>query len=252
MDTRTRMVKTAESLLRASPEHDLSTRAVCEAAGVGAPVLYRLFGDKKGLIAAVVDHAFARYLKQKRAHQASDDPVEDLYKAWDAHVDFALANPTVYRIAYAPSLAEVPAGVEEARQLLIEWFVRCAEAGRLNTTPEEGAQAMMAACVGVNLCLLSQPATFNDPKLSGRVRDATLGALVTDPHVSVVDEQTLTLKTVALQCAALIRGTPTSLTDAEVTLLLQWLDTISANCAAIQNGSVKRPVSASRSRRLRR
>jgi hypothetical protein len=178
--------------------------------------------------------------------------VEDLYKAWDAHVDFALANPTVYRIAYAPSLAEVPAGVEEARQLLIEWFVRCAEAGRLNTTPEEGAQAMMAACVGVNLCLLSQPATFNDPKLSGRVRDATLSALVTDPHVSVVDEETLTLKTVALQCAALIRGKVTSLTDAEVTLLLQWLDTISANCAAIQNGAIKRPASASRSRRLRR
>jgi AcrR family transcriptional regulator len=54
MDTRTRMVKAAESLLRASPEHDLSTRAVCEAADVGAPMLYRLFGDKNGLIAAVV------------------------------------------------------------------------------------------------------------------------------------------------------------------------------------------------------
>jgi AcrR family transcriptional regulator len=252
MDTRTRMVKAAESLLRASPEHDLSTRAVCEAADVGAPVLYRLFGDKNGLVAAVVDYVFARYLKQKRALKPSPDPVDDLYKAWDRHVDFALANPTVYRIAYAPSLAEVPAGVEEARQVLVEWLVRCAEAGRLNTTPEEAAQVMMAACVGVNLCLLSQPATFNDPKLSGRVRDATLGALVTDPHVPVVDEQTLTLNTVALQCAALIRGTPTSLTDAEVTLLLQWLDTISANCAAIQSGSVKRPVSASRSRRLRR
>src|ERR1700754_489761 len=162
MDARARMLAAAEALLSESTECDVSTRAVCEAADVGAPVLYRLFGDKNGLIAAVVDYAFARYLKQKRAQQASDDPVDDLYKAWDAHVEFALANPTVYRIAYAPSLAEVPAGVEEARQLLIEWFVKCAEAGRLNTTPEDGAQAMMAACVGVNLCLLSQPATFND------------------------------------------------------------------------------------------
>jgi AcrR family transcriptional regulator len=251
MDIRTRMLKAAESLLRASPEHDLSTRAVCDAADVGAPVLYRLFGDKNGLIAAVVDHAFARYLKQKRAQQPSDDPVDDLYTAWDSHVAFALANPAVYRIAYAPSLAEVPAGVEEARQLLIERFVRCAEAGRLNTTPDEAAQVMMAACVGVNLCLLSLPDTFNDPKLSTRVRDPILSSLVTDPHVSSVDQQTVTLKTVALQCAALIRATPISLTGAEVTLLLQWLDTISANSAAIQNGSAKRSES-SRSRRLQR
>jgi AcrR family transcriptional regulator len=228
MDTRTRMVKAAESLLRGSPEHDLSTRAVCDAADVGAPVLYRIFGDKNGLIAAVVDHTFARYLKQIRAQQPSDDPVDDLYAAWDTHVAFALANPTVYRIAYAPSLAEVPAGVEEARQLLIERFVRCAEAGRLHTTPDEAAQVMMAACVGVNLCLLSQPATFNDPELSARVRDATLSALLIDPHVPAVDQHTATLKPVALQCAALIRATPTSLTGAEATLLLQWLDTISA------------------------
>jgi AcrR family transcriptional regulator len=252
MDTRTRMVKAAESLLRASTERDLSTRAVCEATGVGAPVLYRLFGDKNGLIAAVVDHAFARYLKQKGAQEPSDDPVDDLYTAWDTHVAFALANPTVYRIAYTPSLAEVPTGVEEARQLLIERFVRCAEAGKLNTTPDEAAQVMMAGCVGVNLCLLSQPATFNDPKLSARVRDATIGALLTDPHIPAVDQQAVTLKTVALQCAALIRATQTSLTGAEVTLLLQWLDTISANCAAAQNSSVNQAAPSSRAQRLQR
>jgi AcrR family transcriptional regulator len=33
-----------------------------EAVGVGAPVLYRLFGDKNGLLAAVIDRAFERYL----------------------------------------------------------------------------------------------------------------------------------------------------------------------------------------------
>jgi AcrR family transcriptional regulator len=67
MDTRTRMLDAAESLLRTSPARDISTRAVCEAVGVGAPVLYRLFGDKNGLLAAVVDNAFDRYLALKRA-----------------------------------------------------------------------------------------------------------------------------------------------------------------------------------------
>ena len=73
-----------------SPERDISTRAVCDAVGVGAPVLFRLFGDKNGLLAAVVDRTFQRSLALKRAQKLSDDPVNDLYSASDAHIAFAL------------------------------------------------------------------------------------------------------------------------------------------------------------------
>ena len=41
-------------------------------------MLYRLFGDKNGLLAAVVDNAFARYMTLKRATPLSDDPVDQL------------------------------------------------------------------------------------------------------------------------------------------------------------------------------
>jgi AcrR family transcriptional regulator len=228
MDTRTRMLDAAESLLRTSPARDVSTRAVCEAVGVGAPVLYRLFGDKNGLLAAVVDNAFDRYLALKRAMPLSDDPVDDLYVAWDNHVAFASKNPVVYRIAYAPSLSEVPGGVEEGRRLLIERMVRCAEVGRLNTSPDRAAQAMMAACVGVNLSVLSQPATYTDAKLVQRVGAAVIRGLLTDPSTPAADRQTDALKAAALQLAALIRTTPTPLTDAESTLMLQWLDVVTA------------------------
>jgi AcrR family transcriptional regulator len=239
------MLKAAESLLQNSPDSDISTRAVCEAVGVGAPVLYRLFGDKNGLISAVVDVVFERYVSRKRAQPPSDDPVEDLYIAWDNHVAFALKNPAVYRMAYAPSMAEVPAGVDEARRLLVKRFVRCAAAGRLNTTPDEAAQAMMAACVGINLCLLTQPATYSDPDLSRRVRDAILGGLLVDTGSGAGDPKTDTLKAVALQMAALIRQTPTPLTGPEVTLMLQWLETISAATSSIT-------ASRARSRRSNR
>ena len=97
MDTRTRVLEAAEYLLRTSPDRDVSTRAVCDAVGVGAPVLYRLFGDKNGMLAAVVDNAFDRYLTMKRASPLSDDPVDDLYVAWDDHVAFASKHPAVYR-----------------------------------------------------------------------------------------------------------------------------------------------------------
>jgi AcrR family transcriptional regulator len=250
MDTRAEMLKAAEAQLLESPEPDFSTRAVCEAVGVGAPVLYRLFGDKNGLLAAVVDRAFERYLTSKRTQQLSDDPVDDLYSAWDLHIAFALKNQAVYRIAYAPSLDKVPAGVEEARQLLVRRLVRCAEVGRLNTTPDEAAQVMMTAATGVAISLISQPATFSCPVLSQRVRDAVLDGLLIDTAPS--DRRIDTLNTVALHMAALIRANPTPLTGPESALMLQWLDSIgSASNDGSLTSSTKKTQQPSRPQRRR-
>jgi AcrR family transcriptional regulator len=226
MEMRARMLRAAEALLLESPECDISTRAVCEAVGVGAPVLYRLFGDKNGLLAAVVDRAFERYLASKRSQAVSDDPVSDLYSAWDLHIAFALKNRVVYRMAYAPSLAEVPAGVEQARQLLLQRLVRCAEGGRLTTTPKEAAQIMMAAATGVALSLIAQPSTFDYPALSQQVRDSVLRELLV--QTVPPDRRPDTLKSVALQMAALLRANQTPLTGPELALMLQWLDTVSS------------------------
>lgn len=226
VDTRTRVLEAASTLLQASTDRDISTRAVSEAVGIGTPMLYRLFGDKNGLLAAVVDHAFDGYLTEKRDQPPSADPADDLYLAWDAHIEFAMANPTVYRIAYGPALDYVPAGVEKARELLLQRFVRCAEAGQLNTTPDNAAQAMMASAAGVCLCLLSQPAGFDDPELSRRVRDAALAGLLVKKPAPAPKSTTGRLEAVALQLAALVRSSSTPLTDAESGMLLQWLDII--------------------------
>jgi len=230
METRIQMLRVAEAQLQASPQRDISTRAVCEAVGVGAPVLYRLFGDKNGLLSAVVDRAFQRDLASKRNQVLSDDPVGDLYAAWDAHLSFALKNQAVYRIAYAPGLAAVPSGVEEARLLLLKRLERCAEVGRLNTTPDEAAQIMMAACTGVALSLITQPDTFSHPALSHRVRDAVLREMLVDGRAS--DRKDDSLKSVALQMATLIQTTPTPLTEPEVSMMLQWLGAVASSRSA--------------------
>ncbi len=41
---------------------------------MGQPVLYRLFGDKAGLLSALVDHGFDRYVQRKQALATTDDP----------------------------------------------------------------------------------------------------------------------------------------------------------------------------------
>src|SRR5918999_724057 len=197
MDTRTRMLEAAETLLDDAPDGDISTRAVCAAVGVGAPVLYRLFGEKAGLLSAVVDYGFDRYLATKRAATPSDDPVEDLRSGWDTHVAFALAHPTVYRLMYSPAFATVPSAATEALRLLREVLERCAAAGRLRVDLDAAAQAIMAANVGVALSLVSQPQAYADADLSVRVRDAVQARLLVPGDPS--PQSAATIATTALQ-----------------------------------------------------
>jgi AcrR family transcriptional regulator len=210
-------------LLDASPDRDIATRAVCEAVGVGAPVLYRLFGDKNGLLSAVVDYGFDRYLAAKRAAEGSPDPVVDLRNGWNTHVAFALAHPAVYRLMYSPSFKEVPAAAQEALRLLREVLVRCAAAGKLRATPEVAAQAIMSATIGVALNLVTRPEIYHDPGLSERVRDALFASMLVDAGETPAAEPGLA--PAALQLAALLRGKQESpLGKPETALLLHWLD----------------------------
>ncbi|MET9634467.1 TetR/AcrR family transcriptional regulator [Lentzea sp. NPDC006480] len=228
MDTRTRILEAAEELLDASPDRDISTRAVCAAAGVGAPVLYRLFGDKNGLLSAVVDYGFDRYLATKREARPSADPVQDLRDGWDTHVGFARAHPSVYRMMYSPSFEAVPDAAKEALLLLRQVLERCAEAGRLRIDPESAAQIIMSANVGVALSIVTQPETYADPELSTQVRDAVHNRLLTPESGTAAPSADTSLLTASVQLAALLRTRHTSLTDAETALLLQWLDTLAA------------------------
>ncbi|MDT7789019.1 MAG: hypothetical protein QOF58_7438 [Pseudonocardiales bacterium] len=226
MDTRTRILEAAEELLDASPDRDISTRAVCAAAGVGAPVLYRLFGDKNGLLSAVVDYGFDRYLATKREAQPSADPVKDLRDGWDTHVGFARAHPSVYRMMYSPSFEAVPDAAKEALLLLRQVLERCAEAGRLRIDPESAARIIMSANVGVALSIVTQPETYADPELSTQVRDAVHNRLLTQESGTAAPSADTSLLTASVQLAARLRTRRTSLTDAETALLLQWLDAL--------------------------
>src|ERR1039457_6104597 len=99
--TRERIVAAAAAgLLTEGGREAVSTRAVSAAAGVQAPAIYRLFGDKQGLLDAVATHGFAAYLNDKTDVKASDDPVEDLRAGWDLHIGFGLANPALYSLMY--------------------------------------------------------------------------------------------------------------------------------------------------------
>lgn len=244
VSTKARILEVAAALVAQSPNGDVSTRAVCEAAGVGAPALYRHFGDKEGLLSAVVDSGWEKYLATKRARRPGTDPVQDLRDGWDTHTQFALQNPNLYRLMNSPAMRTPPAAALESHQILTSDLQRAAEQGKLRLTPELAAQIIMSANVGVALMLVSRPATFTDKTVSRRVRDA-VHAVVFTPQVmeaaagagaasdsgagaGAADGGEVELPATAARLGAMLRMSPSpAFTPAESGLLSQWLDRLS-------------------------
>ncbi|PVC80197.1 TetR family transcriptional regulator [Streptomyces sp. CS131] len=228
--TRTRILEVAAALVRESPDGDISTRAVCEAAKVGAPALYRHFGDKEGLLSAVVDHGFEKYLATKRGRGETTDAVEDLRRGWDSHVAFALDNRNLYRLMNSPAMRTPPAAALESHRILTGDLERAAAQGRIRVAPELAAQMIMSANVGVALMLVSRPATFDDIEVSHRVRDALYAEVLTprlvheeSPSASADAE----VPTVAARLSALLRKEHgAGLSTAEAALMKEWLDRV--------------------------
>src|SRR5437763_4854441 len=105
MTVRTRILEAAAGLLTESA--DVSTRAVCDAAGVTAPTLYHYFGDKDGLLAAVVDFGWAAFMQTKRVVAAvvHHHVADDVRAGWDNHLEFARENPSFYKLMWSPVVA---------------------------------------------------------------------------------------------------------------------------------------------------
>jgi AcrR family transcriptional regulator len=219
-------VSVKDRILRATAEllvdsgGDVSTRAICERAGVGAPALYRNFEDKDALIAAVVADAFEQYLGGKRHAVPDDDPLVDLREGWDSHTRWALANPAYYRLIFGSGRDTSPPATEAIRLLRLV-LDRCAERGLLTVSAELAAEMIMAANVGTALMLVQFPTLFRSESLSERLRDTVHAAVLRadDPSggSSHLSGSAATLK------AHVDAGRLAGFSPGETTLLGEWL-----------------------------
>lgn len=220
------MLRAATDLLAGGGPDAVSTRAVSAAAGIQAPTLYRLFGDKDGLLDAVAARGFAEYLDRKKELAPSDDPVEDLRRGWDLHVEFGLSRPHFYVLMFGAGARKNEAG--RAAAAILEGMVgRVAAAGRLRMSVTRAIQLTHATCVGVTLSLLA--ADQPDLAVSTIAREASLRAVVTDSP-DQTGTATTASRAVALR-AALPSIEHSPLSPAEHALLTEWLDRIADHIA---------------------
>ncbi|MEU1240399.1 TetR/AcrR family transcriptional regulator [Micromonospora parva] len=219
-DVRAGIVAAATELLREKGANAVTTRAVAQAAGVQAPTIYRLFGDKDGLIDAVAEHVMASYVSGKSVatHAATGDPVAELRTGWRTHVEFGLTNPELYALmaargSGAPSPATV-AGLDVLRRRVR----RLAAAGLLRVDEQRALIMIHSAGHGTILALLGTPPEQRDPGLSEAMLDAVLTSILSTTPAT----PDTTTNTVAVTFATVLPHLP-GLTDAERALMAEWL-----------------------------
>lgn len=225
-NVRARVLEAAVKLIGEGGVAALTTRAVASAASVQAPTLYRLFGEKRGLLNAVAEHALAAFVAQKAAVEPHPDPVRDLSDAWDSYVAFGLASPAVFAIINELAM---PASASPAAlagiAILRERVLRIARAGRLAMPVERAVALIHAAGVGTVATLLALPLNERDGQLSSTARDAVLAAILAEPATRADDTRIAPLA-VAL-CSRL--GETDNLTPGERLLLAELLDRLSSS-----------------------
>jgi len=179
-DTRRALIDAAAEVIALRGVEAASTREIYARAGVKAPTLYHHFGDKQGLLDAVVTDAFERYLAAKRALRSRGNAAEVIRQGWDLHVSFAGANPALYRLMWPPGQAGLPPAAAESARSLREGFARLERRGALRpgVTPREAARTLSAALSGVTAAIIRDPGDPGNDLMSATVRDAVIDALV--------------------------------------------------------------------------
>ncbi|MFI6345547.1 TetR/AcrR family transcriptional regulator [Streptomyces sp. NPDC050560] len=217
--TRQRVIEAAIDLLTRGGRDAVTTRAVADAAGLQPPAIYRLFGDKDGLLDAVAEHGFTTFLATKHIDPDPADPLQDLRDGWDVAAEFGLANPALFTLMYTEPTRTASAAFATGMEILRGRVRRLAAGGWLRVGEELTAQIIHATVRGAVLTWFSLPEDRRDPALMTALREAMVTA-VTHERPAVRDAGPAGAAR-ALR-ASLTDRTP--LTGAERHLLGEWLN----------------------------
>lgn len=178
-DTRRAVLDAAAELIASGGTAALTTRAVAAKAAIQPPTLYRIFGDKRGLLDAVAQDRLARFVAEKEADQPHPDPVEELRRGWSRYVSFGLENPEVFAIMneIGSPLAQSPASLA-GMAALRRRVAQIAQAGRLRIAEERAVALVHASAVGIVTTFLALPPEERDQQMLALSRDAAIAAIV--------------------------------------------------------------------------
>lgn len=174
---RERILEAAHRLITMGGKEAATTRAVAAAASVQAPTIYRLFGDKNGLIDATAEYAMAKYVAAKSAKPPHRNALEELRIGWNEHVAFGLSQPGLFAIISGDQRFETSPAAQAGAAVLRLRIRRIAQQGLLRVSEERAVALMQAVGVGVIKRLLEQPESERDLGLSELARETVVAAI---------------------------------------------------------------------------
>jgi AcrR family transcriptional regulator len=176
-DTKDTLLDVAYRLLEREGSSALTTRRVCEDAGVTMPTLYHHFGNRDGLLAAVHAVALEKFMAKKRALALTADPIADLRASCEQVVEFVEAHPAV-TVAVMARAVELPSMFSQGYALMRHRLERCAKSGALRVPVEKAAEHVWAVVQGLVLSIVASPTGTPPSRQTTRAAlDALFGAL---------------------------------------------------------------------------
>jgi AcrR family transcriptional regulator len=230
-DTRRRIVEVASQLLRDEGPGAVTTRGVAALAGVQAPAIYRLFGDKDGLLEAVAEHVMSTFVSAKSAHvsavtEAGVDPLDDLRDGWRSQIEFGVANPALFRLLGDPARVRLSEAAQSGRRVLEARVRRVAATGRLRVGEEHAVGLIQAAGTGVIQTILATRPEQQDPGLADAMYEAVLARILTpEPDLEQVPSAGTAADALVSAAVTLRAAAPDLevLSAGERALLAEWL-----------------------------
>lgn len=172
-----RIRRCALEILREGGPAALTTRAVCECAGVTAPTLYHHYGDKDGLLRAVAQAELLAMFARKQRMKSTGDALQDLKRGWDDWVEFAIDQPHLVRALQASGSATTQPLREAAEVIAAGRLARLATTTPLVVDPATGARVLVAGANAVVQLLLDGLTVAEVRKLSALIRNGMVSAL---------------------------------------------------------------------------
>jgi AcrR family transcriptional regulator len=185
-DARRAILEATEALLVEGGYESFSIRRLAERCGYAAPTIYHYFGDKPGLIDALLEERFRTLLRVLGRVVEGDDPLETIRARSRAFVRFGLRNPTHYRLLTGPRAPDAPPppSGEEARAFFEKPWLDLVAAGRITAERVEGAQqAFWALLHGIVSLRTNRPDLPWVSTLTEDSVDALLRGLVAGPEI---------------------------------------------------------------------
>lgn len=165
-----------EALMIEKNGSNFSIRSLGERSGYSAPTVYHYFGDKDGLIEALLEERVARLADQLERVEPTGDPQADLRAMLLAYFDFSARNQTFTRLMWTLSRkgeSRMPEAMDRVRSCIETAIERFGDTGRLGPFDANNAgRILWALAYGLVSLRITQPEFTWEDSLAERALDA--------------------------------------------------------------------------------